>query len=174
MREETGRHLGHLHHSRPLNHDYSSKCPPKFQISSSSLRSAGGRMPHVRLSQKYHERTTRKVPLGREQRNTQWKYFRFPYELRIAEGSLLMFAIHSRTHKAQPRNQPDQIQGPMQTLLVHPRSQGLGQGGEAEAESASWYVFGPLRDPLHFWIGLEICWGSRAQISSGHYRHWGE
>ena len=39
------------------------------------------------------------------------------------------------------RHDTNQVQGPMPSLPLHPRAQGLGQGGEAEAESATRYVF---------------------------------
>lgn len=49
-----------------------------------------------------------------------------------------VFFCYSRTHKAQ--RAPDQIQGPMSSLLVHAGVEGFGKGGQVEAEFTSGYV----------------------------------
>ena len=40
----------------------------------------------------------------------------------------------------------DEIQGPVPSSPLHPRAQGFGQGGEAEAESATRYVIPKATD----------------------------
>ena len=48
--------------------------------------------------------------------------------------------LNSGADKEEQEVEPDQVQSSVQALPLHPRSQGLGQGGEAEAELTPEYV----------------------------------
>lgn len=119
-------------------------CLPKSQTSSSSSRSAAARM----------------LPVGHPIPNSgEWSACDHPSQRRSYSASTqhsdayrnthkgaspqrprLMIVFHSRADKEEHQEQPDQVQGPMSPLPLHPRPQGRRQGREAEAELASGYV----------------------------------
>ena len=83
---------------------------------------------------------------------------------RTQDRRLTRITTYSRADKAQPIEQADQVQGPMQPSPVHARAQGHGQGGEAEAESASRYV---LERPMTPYMDVE---GDGQRLAVGNWR----
>lgn len=58
----------------------------------------------------------------------------------LEEHWALTYPSCSGADKEEQGLKPDEVQGPMQALPLHSRAQGLGQGGEAQAESATRYA----------------------------------
>ena len=93
------------------------RCLAKSTTSRRSLRSAGGKMHPVRLSD---------IARTKER----------------AEANVLQC---SGASEEEPHRQhdPDQVQSALSPLPLHPRAQGSGQGGEAEAEPSTKYALTP-------------------------------
>lgn len=72
--------------------------------------------------------------------------------------TLANLAICSGTHEDEQEAQPGQVQGPMPPTSVHAGVEGHGEGGEAQAESASEYVrFILFLGGLRMGLGVAMC-----------------
>lgn len=67
-----------------------------------------------------------------------------------------IWGLGSCADQEEHQDERDQVQDPVQSIPLHTEAQGLGQGGQVEAEFTSWYV--KDGNPKLFWEpGLIWC-----------------
>ena len=75
---------------------------------------------------------------------------------------LITFYSYSGAHQEEPKDQPDQVQGPMHEIPLHALAQGRRQGRKAEAESTTWYVEYYGASAMWIWNRLGMSSGTEA------------
>lgn len=139
-------------------------CLPKSPISSSSSRSRAGRTPNVResptekrqiyLGRRWGEELC--IPGHREQLRKAGMEKSFTYNTFADQICVLL--MYSRPRQEVEQEQPDQVQGPMPQIPVHPDPQGRQhrEGRQDQAVSATWYVLIQIPIAKVVWVQVKV------------------